>query len=124
MGKKVVDSLLVSAIINSQGDVIMISEHMCEPHVKCALSEGWMIWDTDYRGAHGLQVQCVDDPERMSEEMGISVPELQNDAEAVQVMKQSYEQGSDHAIQAYRILKQHSLSEFTYWGMQHWKIRK
>lgn len=90
-------------------------------HVVKALAQGWLLSELDVAGHGTIQVQKVDDPVQVGTEWNIRVPDLVDDADAVQQFKAAYVRGEDHARAAYRILQLNSPSEFAHWRMQEWK---
>lgn len=90
-------------------------------YVAKALSQGWLLSEIDVAGNGTIQVQKVDDPVQVGAEWNMHVPELVDDADAVNQLKAAYVRGEDHARVAYKILQLHSRSEFEHWGMQEWQ---
>jgi hypothetical protein len=94
----------------------MMCDLMSEPHAEAACAQGWQLVDMGLPGGHAIQIQDV----CQSQVPGAA--HLGSHQAAVQAFKHAYEQGADHAIQAYLVLKQHAHSEFSYWNMHTWKI--
>jgi hypothetical protein len=91
-------------------------------HVLTAGARGWCLSEVGLSGTpHFLEVQRLDDAAGVSVDWGIQVPQLSGDDHAVQVFKQAWLNGEDHATLAYQILKHASPSEFEYWHMNTWR---
>jgi hypothetical protein len=90
-------------------------------HAHAALLQGWQLVETGFPGGNEIQIQDVIHVHD-AHVNGDLVPRLGSHQAAMKAMKQAYERGEDHAIQAYQLLKSHAHSEFTYWHMQHWQI--
>lgn len=69
-----------------------------------------------------LQIQRIDDPESLSTVLGVVVPVLDNDDQAVAVMKAACERGEVHALRAYMTMHTHSANEFARLQMSKWGI--
>jgi hypothetical protein len=105
----------------SQGkDQMLDMDDFHVSYVMKALQQGWCLSELDVAGNGRIQVQKVDDPERTSLEYGVPVPELWDDADAVNQLKAAYVRGEDHALAAYRILQLNSPMEFQHWQMMSW----
>jgi hypothetical protein len=92
-----------------------------DAHEHEALLQGWQLVETGFPGGNAIQIQDVIHVNHAHVQCDL-VPRLGSHQAAVQAMKQAYERGEDHAIQAYLIVKNMAWNEFAYWHMQHWKI--
>lgn len=93
-------------------------------HAVKAARQGWCLVDTDQRGSSPIELQKIDDVAGKSIEYNVQVVSLVGDDDAVDACRLAYENGEDHAILAYRILKRESPGEFEYWGMSSWQTSK
>jgi hypothetical protein len=91
-------------------------------HILAAGAQGWCLSEVALPNtAHYLEIQRLDDAEGVSRDWGVTVPQLADDAAAVDAMREAWASYQEHALLAYHLLKHHSPSEFLYWGMGEWR---
>lgn len=90
-------------------------------HANAAAAQGWCLSEVGLkRTPHYVEIQRIDDAETTSMNWGIQIPQLEDDAQAVNIMQAAWQRGEHHAVLAYDILKNESPSEFEFWGMVNW----
>ena len=91
-------------------------------HALAAARQGWCIAEVSGLNTRApLEVQKLDDAAAASEELGVSVPQLCSDDEAVGILRQGMRNQEPHALLAYQLLRQHSPQEFAFWKMPGWQ---
>ena len=90
-------------------------------HATAAAAQGWCMSEVGLpTTAHYVEIQRIDDADITSTSWGIQIPQLEDDAQAVQALQAAWQRAEPHAELAYQILKMHSPSEFEFWHMANW----
>ena len=88
-------------------------------HRNAAACQGWCISEVD-DAIDQWQVQRLDDADITGNAWGVDIPRLESDADAAAAMKAAFLRGEDHAILAWKIIRNVCHQEFTHWDMQSW----
>jgi hypothetical protein len=97
-------------------------ERWTKEHARAAAQQGWCISEVRCDGHAPWEVQYIQDPDDVGADMGIKVPYLNGDEEAVARLRQAFDAGEAHARLAVELLKEHSQQEFNHWGMYAWEM--
>ena len=90
---------------------------------QAALGQGWLISQTSGDDGHApYEIQRVDNAAETAALMGIDIPQLDTDREAVLAMRAAYGRGEYHAYLAREIILRHSTQEFVDWHMARWTM--
>ena len=77
--------------------------------------------ETDSSNDHApLEIQRLDDAESFSKELGVFVPQLNGDGDAVVRFREAFRNDEPHAVLAYQLLRENSPKEFDHWRMKDW----
>lgn len=92
-----------------------------EQFERAAAQQGWCISEVGSRNSPcALELNHVEDAAAVSQQLGLTVPQLDNDAQAVTAFHAAWQAGQPHAVLAYQIVQHNSVSEFDHWHMQEW----
>jgi len=95
-------------------------ERWTEEHARTAAQQGWCISRVHTQGRPPWQVRCIQDPKQVGARMGIRIPGLKGDDEAVARLRQAFDAGQPHALLAVELLELHSPQEHRQHGMDRW----